>query len=111
MRLFVVSNTSSRLQPMPASIEHWAVYDADKPTRSYSETATQNALGPFLAHSSLGSTFKWAFFGTLNAHTAFFPEAAARAVQGLDPETPYFLTGTALVLHVFLQTKSRVKAD
>lgn len=93
LRLFVVSNDSSQLSPMPANVEHWAVYGSDNPVRSYSDTASQNALGPFLAYSSLGPSFKWAFFGTLNTHTAFFPEAAAEAVRGLDPELPYFLTG------------------
>ncbi|BDA47330.1 hypothetical protein COCOBI_10-1760 [Coccomyxa sp. Obi] len=92
LRLFVVSNESSQLSPMLPNIEHWAVYDADAPVRSYSDTATRNALGPFLAYSTLGDSFKWAYFGTLNTDTAFFPEAAARAVAGLDPDEPHFLT-------------------
>ncbi len=99
LRLFVVSNVSSQLSPVLPNIEHWAVYDADAPVRSYSDTATRNALGPFLAYSSLGDSFKWAYFGTLNTDTAFFPEAAARAVAGLDPDEPYFLTGDACSLH------------
>lgn len=92
----MVSNKSSQLSPLPGNIEHWAVYDGDVPVRSYSDSASRNALGPFLAYGSLGDTFKWAYFGTLNTHTAFFPEAAARSVRGLDPDMPYFLTGTPL---------------
>lgn len=33
---------------------------------------------------------------TLRADTIFFPEGVARAVEGLDPEMPYFLAGALI---------------
>ena len=42
--------------------------------------------------------FKWAFIGTSNADTAFFADAAHDIVKDLDPDMPYFLTGTLIML-------------
>ncbi len=96
--MFIVSNTSrSTYIGSSANIEGWAVYAHDDPVRSYTPLATLSALGPFLAYRDLGDTFKWAYFGTSNADTAFFPRGAANAVKGLDPDMPIILSGRPLV--------------
>lgn len=42
----------------------------------------------------LGETFKWLLYG--DDDTFFFTDAVLKAVDGLDPHMPYFLTGGAL---------------
>ncbi len=39
----------------------------------------------------LGDTFKWLFYS--DDDTVFSLDAAKNIVKGLDPDTPYFLTG------------------
>lgn len=107
MRQYVVSNSSREaFGSTIGDIDGYALYSEDKPVRSYTEFATLNALGPFLAYHDLGDTFKWAFVGTMNADTAFFPRAAANAIKDLDPNMPYFLTGVAIVASQCLLTSS-----
>ena len=78
------------------STEAWAAVPAalDLPRRAEQPGASRTALAPFLALEALGGTsFRWAFVGTPDAHTAFFPDAAAHVTRGLDADVPYFLTG------------------
>ena len=79
--------------------EDWAAVDAalDQPPRAHQHGASRTALAPFLAFQALGDTFRWAFVGTPDAETAFFPHAAAHITRGLDADVPYFLTGALLL--------------
>ena len=83
-------------------MEAWGVYPDDVPRRAGTAGASRTALAPFLALRDLGISFKWAFVGTCNADTAFFADAAARVVEGLDPNVPFLLTGKRL-LHILPQ--------
>lgn len=46
----------------------------------------------------------------LPADTVFFPEGVARAVQGLDPDVPYFLSGKP-DCYPFLSRKAAMPAN
>jgi hypothetical protein len=95
-QLYVVANNSTRPgQALPPAVQAWDAYPDDSPKRTGTAGASRAALAPFLALRQLGPTFKWAFVATSDADTAFFARAAARMVQGLDPEVPYLLTGEA----------------
>ena len=93
-RLYVAASGKLSAGRLPAAAEAWGVYPDDVPRRAGAAGASRTALAPFLALRDLGPTsFKWAFVGTRNADTAFFADAAARAVEGLDPDVPSLLTG------------------
>ena len=97
LRVFVASNASGPSDAagsFAAAAEGWAVVDDDDPQRVEGDPgASRLALAPFLALQHVGPTFKWAFVGTPDAETAFFPAAAAHLVGGLDHNMPYLLTG------------------
>ncbi|KAL4420942.1 hypothetical protein ABPG77_004571 [Micractinium sp. CCAP 211/92] len=52
------------------------------------------AVAPALALAALGGDFSWLLYG--DDDVAFFWPGLLRAVQGLHPRDPYFLTGQAL---------------
>ena len=96
LRVFVASNGTQPPGPGAFAAEGWAVVEDDEPLRAAGQPdASRAALAPFLALRELGPSFKWAFAGTRNADTLFFPRAAAALVKGLDPDVPYLLTGAA----------------
>ena len=100
-RIFVASDAAAPPRGRSAfadSAEGWAAVDAalDQPRRAHQLGASRTALAPFLALKVLGETFRWAFVGTPDAQTAFFPAAAVHITAGLDANVPYFLTGVLL---------------
>ena len=89
---------------------HFYPNDDHASRRTFQTSDTRGALAPFIAFKALqanGSKFKWLFTGM--ADTMFFIEGARRAVQGLDWDKPYILTGrcsTCLTVQIQAQHHS-----
>ena len=47
---------------------------------------------PFLAHEHFGETYKWLLYG--DDDTVWFVDGVLDLLSNLDPNTPYFITGT-----------------
>lgn len=68
--------------------------DPEDRRRTGQRSDTRLALGAFLAHKLLQEQregYKWLFLSPID--TVFFVGGAQRAVEGLDPNMPYMLSG------------------
>ena len=88
-RLYVVSNSSTRLSRTSLEVERWAVYEDDNPLRAWGPAASRLALGAFLAYRS-------AFVACCISMQCPFP---AYFVEGSHQEAGVLAVGEALAKH------------
>jgi len=51
-----------------------------------------NMQVPFVAHKQLGDTYKWLLYG--DDDTVWFMDGVLKFLEDLDPDMPYFISGT-----------------
>jgi len=70
--------------------EKWVHWPDDEPLRGNYRGDTRAALVPFLAHQTLGDSYKWILYG--DDDTLWFVDNVLDLVKDFDHNLPYFIT-------------------